>query len=189
VKGDSEQPLVKHLEIVRVIPCLADPDKIRFTAEFDRDISGVFPYLNAALDGAIYHHAGKTLTLRRNGRLITLHPRQAVAAKVDDLEDAHRILEWLIKLINECHRKRSTLKPNYERRAQLTVIDIVKLLPGTNCKKCGHATCLAFAALISAQRASIMACADIFLTPFRAKREELVNLLKASGYLLPDVII
>ncbi|HEX7520364.1 MAG TPA: (Fe-S)-binding protein, partial [Candidatus Deferrimicrobium sp.] len=40
----------------------------------------------------------------------------------------------------------------------LTAIDIYKLLPKTNCKKCGQSTCLAFAMQIAAGKASIDLC-------------------------------
>lgn len=180
--SDSDERLVRSFRIVRVLPCLANPRKIRFTAELEGEISGVFPYMNSVLDGAIYNHHGKTLTLRKDGRLITLHPTRVVAAKIEDLEDAHDVITWIVNLINECHAKRATLNPNYERRNRLTVIDIVRLLPGTNCKKCGQLTCLAFAALLSEEKISLEACADIYLTQFRGQREGLTALLQAGGY-------
>ena len=186
IDTDSDQPYVHHLEIVRVIPCLADPDKIRFTAEIERDVSDVFPYLNAVLTGAIYNHPAKTMTLRKNGRLITIHPRQVVAAKINDIEDAHLVINWIVKLLNECDRKRTTISPNFERRERLNIIDIVKLLPGTNCKKCRKPTCLSFAALLAEEKASIMACSEIFMADFRLKRDELFALLRAGGYSVPD---
>ena len=40
----------------------------------------------------------------------------------------------------------------------LTAIDIYKLLPKTNCRDCGQATCLAFAMQIAAGKASIDLC-------------------------------
>lgn len=73
-----------------------------------------------------------------------------------------------------------------ERRARLNVIDIVKLLPGTNCKRCAQLTCLAFAALIADDKASILACSDLFMADFQEKRQMLFTLLRAAGYTIPD---
>jgi acetyl-CoA decarbonylase/synthase complex subunit gamma len=42
----------------------------------------------------------------------------------------------------------------------LSGIEIFKLLPKTNCKKCGHPTCLAFAMKLAAKQASLDACPD-----------------------------
>ncbi len=183
---DSAPPFVKLLTIIKVIPCLADPNKIRFSAEFDRDVSEIFPYLNTVLQGAIYNHSGRTLTIRKEGRLITLYPATVSAAKIDDVHDAHEVISWLIKLINECHLKRATIKPSFERRDCLQVIDIVRLLPGTNCKKCDQPTCLAFAALIAAEKVSVMGCGEILLAENQEKRKELFALLRAGGYSIPE---
>jgi acetyl-CoA decarbonylase/synthase complex subunit gamma len=43
----------------------------------------------------------------------------------------------------------------------LTGVQIFKLLPKTNCKKCGHPTCLAFAMKLAQRQASIEDCPDV----------------------------
>lgn len=43
----------------------------------------------------------------------------------------------------------------------LTGLDIFKLLPKTNCKKCGKPTCLAFAMQMAQKKASIAECPDV----------------------------
>ncbi len=43
----------------------------------------------------------------------------------------------------------------------LTGLDIYKLLPKTNCKDCGFATCLAFAMALSQKRASLDKCPHV----------------------------
>lgn len=42
----------------------------------------------------------------------------------------------------------------------LSGVQIFKYLPKTNCKKCGHPTCLAFAMKLAAKQASLDACPD-----------------------------
>jgi acetyl-CoA decarbonylase/synthase complex subunit gamma len=43
----------------------------------------------------------------------------------------------------------------------LTGVEIFKLLPKTNCKKCGHPTCLAFAMKLAQRQASLDLCPDV----------------------------
>ncbi len=43
----------------------------------------------------------------------------------------------------------------------LTGVEIFKLLPKTNCKKCGHPTCLAFAMKLAQRQASLDQCPDV----------------------------
>jgi len=43
----------------------------------------------------------------------------------------------------------------------LSGVEIFKLLPKTNCKKCGHPTCLAFAMKLAQRQASLDSCPDV----------------------------
>jgi len=115
-----------------------------------------------------------------------LYPTTVSAAKINDVNDAHDVIAWLLKLINDCHNKRDTIKPTFDRRDRLQVIDIVRLLPGTNCKKCGQVTCLAFAALTASEKESVLKCREILLVDNVDKRHELFALLRAGGYPIPD---
>jgi ArsR family metal-binding transcriptional regulator len=178
-----------EIKITEIMPCLADPEKIRFIAYLEKDISEVFPYLNAVLKNAIYNHDGKTLTLKKEDRLISLHPGKIAAGKIINEQDARDVLEWLKREINSCYDHRDSIEPSFERRQKLTALDIFKLLPGTNCKRCGDLTCLAFAVRLSAEEANIMRCQEIFGAPFADKKKTLLSLLAASGYIVPRAFV
>ncbi len=64
----------------------------------------------------------------------------------------------------------------------LTAIDIYKLLPKTNCRECGQATCLAFAMQVAAGKASIDLCPP-------ASEEAREKLSAAAAPPLPKVTI
>jgi ArsR family metal-binding transcriptional regulator len=110
------------------------------------------------------------------------------AAKVAGLDDAQALVAWIVGLINDCHQRKLTLNPDFNRHDRLTVLDVVKLLPGTNCRRCGLRTCLAFAAALADEKISVLACSDLFLAEFSDKREELIALLQTSGYPVPQVV-
>lgn len=177
------------IKIVHILPCLADPEKIRFIAYFDKNVSEVFPYLNTVLDGAIYNHEGKTLTIKKEGRLITLHPNKIAAGKVIDEDDAHQIISWIKEKINYCHDNKDSIEPSVDRRQKLSALDIYKLLPGTNCRRCKELTCIAFAVKLSGEDVSVLKCAELFSGNFTDKRAELLGLLKASGYSVPGAFV
>src|SRR4030042_2007682 len=154
--------LFHSYKITRTLPCLADPMKIRVIAEITDEIHEVFPYLNATLKGCIYNHPANTLTIRKDQKLITLHVLHITLAKVEDENEADEILRWLKDLINETYEKRDQIEPNYSMAAELKALDIFKLLPGTNCKKCGEPTCLAFAVKLVGHEIEIMKCIPLF---------------------------
>jgi len=176
-----------NIKITNIMPCIAKPGTIRFIAEFDSDISEVMPYLNTIMDNAIYSHTGHNITLKKDELLIGIHPRQLSAAKVADEKEAKQLTEWLKNLVNDTYEKRNSIKPDFERRKKLTALDIYKLLPATNCKKCGEATCLAFAVKISSEEKSIALCSDLFSGKYETKKGLVLELLKTCGYKIPSV--
>jgi ArsR family metal-binding transcriptional regulator len=177
--------LLHSYKITRVLPCLADPEKIRVIAEISDEIHQVFPYLNAILKGCIYNHPALTLTIKKDGKLFTLHAHHITLAKIEDEREAEEILKWLQDLINETYEKRGQIEPNYSMAAELKALDIFKLLPGTNCKKCGELTCLAFAVKLVGRDAEITKCDPLFAAKYQEKRNVLLELLQAAGYEAP----
>jgi len=67
-------------------------------------------------------------------------------AKARNMTDALQIFDWLKELINETWEKRDGITPCFEKKQRPATMDIYKLLPKTNCRECGDATCFAFAA-------------------------------------------
>jgi ArsR family metal-binding transcriptional regulator len=179
--------LLRSYKITRVLPCLADPEKIRAIADVSDEIHQVFPYLNAILKGCIYNHPANTLTIRKDQKLITLHPLHITLAKIEDEKEGEELLEWLKDLINETYEKRDQIEPNYSMAAELKALDIFKLLPGTNCKECGEPTCLAFAVKFVGRDIGVNKCEPLFSEKYQEKQKVLVELLQAAGYGVPNI--
>jgi ArsR family metal-binding transcriptional regulator len=177
---------VDSLEITTVLPCLADPRKIRFHARPAADLSPALPYLNAVLPKAVYHHAALALTFAEEYRTICLQPHLITGAKADDVEDARRLLDWLKALINETWERRDGIVPSYERRERLTPLPLFKLLPKGDCGACGLPTCLAFAVELAAERVSVLRCAPLFDAAHQGQRRILLDLLANAGYEVPS---
>ncbi len=179
--------LLNSYKITRTLPCLADPEKIRVIAEVSGEIYEAFPYLNATLKGCIYNHPALTLTIKKDGQLFTLHARHITLAKIEDENEAEEILRWLRDLINETYEKRDQIEPNYSKGAELKALDIFRLLPGTNCRKCDELTCLAFAVKLVGQEINIEKCIPLFSEEYQEKRNVLLELLHVAGYDVPSV--
>lgn len=178
--------LLNSCKITRVLPCLADPEKIRVIAEISDEIHEVFPYLNATLKGCIYNHPALTLTIKKDGKLFTLHSNHITLAKIEDEKEAEEILGWLKNLINETYEKRDQIEPSYSKGEELKALDIFKLLPGTNCRKCGEPTCLAFAVRLVGEGIEIRQCIPLFSEEYREKQKVLSELLQAAGFRISE---
>ena len=125
--------------------CNPSFQSLHCVAHLDQDISDVLPYLNTALGGADYMKSPPALTLRMHGNLITLHPREIFINALKDDEEADKILAWLKKEINEAWDNRGEIEPTFEAPPAPQWLEILKLLPKTNCGKCGEPTCTVFA--------------------------------------------
>jgi len=160
--------------------------KIRVIADISDEIHEVFPYLNATLKGCIYNHPALTLTIKKDGKLLTLHAYHITLAKIEDEKEAEEILRWLKDLINETYEKQNQIEPNYSMAAELKALDIFRLLPGTNCKKCEEPSCLAFAVKLVGRDIEIIKCDPLFSEKYQAKRNVLFDLLHAAGFEIPS---
>jgi ArsR family metal-binding transcriptional regulator len=74
---------------------------LRCVAYLDEDISEVLPYLNTLLNGHQYIKNPPSLTFKFNGKLITLYAKEIGINIVKDEEEAHSLLKWLEKEIND----------------------------------------------------------------------------------------
>lgn len=125
--------------------CNPSFQSVHCVAHLDQDISEVLPYLNTELGGGDYVKSPPSLTLRVHGKLIALHAREIFVNALEDETEAEKILQWLKQEINKAWEKRAEIEPTYEAAPVPQMMEILKLLPKTNCRKCGERTCMVFA--------------------------------------------
>ena len=121
-------------------------ESLHCIARLDQDISEVLPYLNAVLGGFEYLKDPPAVIFRSQGKFITVHGREIAINALRDEDEADRILEWLKREINAAWENRAGIEPSYDGAPKPKLIEILKLLPKTNCKQCGEPTCMVFAA-------------------------------------------
>jgi ArsR family metal-binding transcriptional regulator len=117
-------------------------------AHLDEDIREVLPYLNTVLGGSGYTQDPPSLMLQIHGRLIALHPKKIAINALKNDKEAEKILEWLRREINQTWEKRDEITPSYGTPPKPQPMEVLKLLPKTNCGECGQPTCIVFASLV-----------------------------------------
>ena len=151
-------------------------------ANLSDDISELLPYLNTVLKGGQYIEKERILIVKREGHLITFRPKEIAITKLDDEEDARAVMEDLKNIINETYQNRDHIEPDYSTPKELKASNILKIIPGTNCKKCGAPTCFAFVFKLIRQEIPITKCTPLFSEEYQEKRKSLLGLLRDSGY-------
>ncbi|MBW2409360.1 MAG: Fe-S cluster protein [Deltaproteobacteria bacterium] len=114
-------------------------------AHLEQDVSRVLPYLNAVLGGFEFIEDPPAVTFLSMGRLISVHSRKIAINALKDVNEADKILKWLVKEINTAWENRSTIQPSHEGLPRPSIVEIMKCLPKTNCRQCNEPTCLVFA--------------------------------------------
>lgn len=129
--------------------CMPGAMAVHCFAHLDQDVGEVLPYLNAVLGGFTYVKDPPTVTFKSQGKLITVHPKKIAINALKDEAEAKKIVEWLKREINDAWDKRDKIEPSYESAPRPSVLEILKLLPRTNCKECGQPTCMVFATQVA----------------------------------------
>ena len=129
--------------------CNPSFESLHCIAHLHQDITEVLPFLNATLGGFEYMKDPPAVTFRVHGKIITVYPNEIAVNALRDEEEAEKILQWLQREINDAWGKRGEIKPKYEGLPKPKFLEILKLLPKTNCRECGEATCMVFAARVA----------------------------------------
>lgn len=129
--------------------------------QLDADISHLFPYINAVVKGAAYHEKLNCIIFDLETIKYSLYPDQASAVPFIDRQQAVEGIQGLIDFLNDLEKKKAGITPNHQKyQPPVPVLEIFKLLPRTNCRKCGLPTCMAFAAALSKQETTLNQCSD-----------------------------
>jgi ArsR family metal-binding transcriptional regulator len=159
---DSTDDLIRRMVLVVLAQCVADPRKLRLIAHLAGDASEALPYLNAELQQASYVAKLPVLTFMEEHRMISLFRDRVAIAKADDIVDAWASLERVRRMVNDVWARRDEIEPSFEARRRPPALEIYKRLPGTNCRECGEAGCMAFAWAVWRGDADPRYCRPVF---------------------------
>jgi len=166
--------------------CNTFAETLNAIAELSDDIGEVLPYLAAVIKPCSYDDNTKILTFKRDGKGIAMYPRQIAVTKLRDRDEAKQVLDELTDLVNNTWENRANIRPCYKKGGELKYLDVFRLLPGTNCGKCGQPTCLAFATKLVQQEATINQCSPLFQERFEEKRKKMLETLRGASCEVPD---
>ncbi len=145
--------------------CNPDAMDVHCFAHLDQDVGPALPYLNTVLGGFEYLQAPPAVTFKAHGKLITVHCRKIAINALKDEEQARKIVEWLKREINEAWEKRDEIVPSTKGAPRPQLIEILKLLPKTNCRQCGEPTCMVFATRVAEGAKGLDACPPLEAGP------------------------
>ncbi|MFH2101752.1 MAG: (Fe-S)-binding protein [Chloroflexota bacterium] len=146
------------ITLVRTLPCLAEPGKIIVIGKPSRSLEEVIPYLATLPSIIAYNPERCTLTFRRQPGFITIQSDEICITQVKDVAEGLELLDALTNSVNAVWEKRDELVAMTAQKRAPQHLDIWALLPQTNCRECGEATCLAFAVGLIQQKWRLSEC-------------------------------
>lgn len=155
-------------------------------AQLSDDISDALPYLAAIIKVCKYDDASKILTFKKEGRSIIISSRQIAVSKLVDRDEARSVLDEIKEFINSTYDNRQKIEPCFKKGSELKNLEVLKLLPRTNCKECGQPTCVAFVSKLVKWEATIIECLPLFRSQFDDEKRKLLKMLAVAGYDVPD---
>jgi ArsR family metal-binding transcriptional regulator len=151
----------------------------RATLHLEDDIAEALPYLNASLENGDYYHSSRIFLWDDGGRRVSFGSREIAVAPVQDRAEAQAVADRIVGIVNEIWGRRHEIAPSFEgKRPPPNTLDIYRLLPGTNCKECGFATCMAFASDLREGKAELAQCPPLSEESFAEGREKLLLLFE-----------
>lgn len=149
---------VESIRLSKTLSCLAEPGKLIVIGKPNRLLDEVLPYL-AALPGVIaYNPDACTLTFRRRPGFLTLYADKVYITQVENADKGLELLAALKDAINATWEQRHKLIAVTKARHAPRLLDVWSLLPRSNCKLCGEATCMAFAVGLLQQKRVLTDC-------------------------------
>lgn len=125
--------------------CMPGVMSVNAIARLTTDIGCVVPYLNSSLGGAQCTENPPSVTFKTEGKLISVQEHAITVNGVENEAQARKIIDWMIREINNAWQNRLQIVPSYTTQSSPSVLEVLKFLPKTNCRECGAPTCMVFA--------------------------------------------
>jgi DNA-binding CsgD family transcriptional regulator/ArsR family metal-binding transcriptional regulator len=124
----------------------------------DADVSPLFPYINAVVPRAELYREPYLIRFSLEGHYCLLHPDSGIVSPIENLSQATSFVKRLILFLKDLYHRKDEITPKHKICRRVSVVEILKLLPRTNCRECGFPACMAFAAALSVQETSPEQC-------------------------------
>lgn len=152
---------LESIALVRTLPCLAESSRIIVVGQPSRDLEEVLPFLATLPNVITYNPYACTLTFRRERGFLTLYRDRVIFTQVADVAEGLELLSALAEAINTTWENRHRLVAIRTPRLAPRPLDVWALLPQSNCKQCGEASCMAFAFALLMRQRDLSECAPL----------------------------
>lgn len=145
---------------------------------FSESVEQLFPLINAVIKGARYFRRPDYIRFCHGERLCVLYGHEGAFTPVADYAEAVEFLGQLLDFLQRMRERSHEIVPDHRLSIQASPLDILRLLPKSNCQDCGYLTCLAYAAALARQQTSPATCPHL---PKPVEENTVYQLTDANG--------
>lgn len=156
----EENRLIDEFNVELMAPeCTPGAEWWAAKVSFAVDISEVLPYLNAKISPTDYHHDARILIWDNDGVRYAFRSKEIAIAPIKDNVIARKLSDEVVSLVCDVWDRRAEIEPDISGKTRPpSMLQILKVLPGTNCRECDYATCMAFAAALMQHQTELEKC-------------------------------
>ncbi len=166
------------IELCSTELCIADSEKIRIVAQTVPPVGELLKYIHASFPRASLSEKLGVVSWKEDTKTYCVYSNGKVTiTQLKDKEEAREKLSELKARLNAIWRDRDNINLTRQKKV-LGPLDVYKLLPKTNCGKCGSSTCLAFANAVLSQSKELSMCTGLYGKDLDA----LSTLLGSAGF-------
>ena len=133
--------------------------KARINAE--KSLDPIMPYVNADAKVLMHEPDDNVIVFRMDRYKVALRSNELTVGSVPDLVEGRHAVSMAVDYLNDLWKRRDSITPNHRARKRPSALEIYKLLPRTNCRACGEASCLAFATRLVLAEVDIDSCTPL----------------------------
>jgi ArsR family metal-binding transcriptional regulator len=172
----SQAKPVEITEIKKLMPCIADPSRLRIIANMAPPLGGVLKILEPLFPRSRYLDRTRSLIIQKEEIIITVYSSGKVSiGMIKNESEAKEVLEELRTIINEAIKR--GVVPDPREKTRVKVMEIYKYLPQTNCGKCSEQDCYSFAVKLKEGEVTLEKCKLLKEPKYAANNEHLQVLI------------
>ncbi len=168
----SQAKPVEITEIKKLMPCIADPSRLRIIANMIPPLGEVLKILEPLFPRSRYVDRTRSLIIQKEEIIITVYSSGKVSiGMIKNESEAREVLEELRTVINEAIKR--GVVPDPGEKTKVEVMEIYNYLPQTNCSKCSEEDCYSFAVKLKSGEATLEKCKLLKEPKYTANKEHL----------------
>lgn len=172
-----------NFTVLETQQCPAEETRVRIVAQFDADLLPILEILFLHFKNVTYSRELKCIVKKKEGKITSIFGSGKVsitylADHQEGIVNLNQIAELISKAFEYLSQNGPVEPSLIQQHENLNALEIVKLLPQTNCGECGESGCFTFATRLLLGEHEIDDCSELLRDELSVRKGDLSKLLQ-----------